>query len=130
MSRPPARPSERRARGLAAEGLAARRLEESGWRIVTRNHTCRMGEVDIVAEKDGGVAFVEVRSRTSGSVVHPLETLTWQKRRRVIAASMDWAAKARRLDGRPLRFDVMIVLDRGGDGDEIEWIEGAFDAGF
>ncbi|HEY0839529.1 MAG TPA: YraN family protein [Vulgatibacter sp.] len=129
MSRPPARPSERRSRGLAAEGLAARHLEARGWTIVARNHTCRMGEVDIVAEKDGSVAFVEVRSRTAGSFVHPLETLTWQKRRKVIAAAMDWAAKARRLDGRPLRFDVIVVLDRGGDDDEIEWIQGAFDAG-
>lgn len=129
MSRPPARPSERRARGLAAEGIAARHLEESGWTIVARNHTCRMGEVDIVAEKDGGVAFVEVRSRTASNFVHPLETLTWQKRRKVVAASLDWARKERRLDGRPLRFDVMIVLDRGGEGDEIEWLQGAFDAG-
>jgi len=127
VSRPPARPSERRARGLAAEAIAARHLEGEGYAVVARNHVCRRGEVDLVAEKNGHTVFVEVRSRTSASLVHPLETLTVHKRRKVIAAALDWAAKNRRLDGRPLRFDVMIVLDRGGEGDEIEWIRGAFD---
>ncbi len=63
MSRPPARPSERRARGDEAEARAAAFLEAEGFVILDRNHHCRRGEVDLVAEKGEILAFVEVRSR-------------------------------------------------------------------
>lgn len=127
MSRPPARPSERRERGLAAEGLAASFLEERGWEIVARNHHARRGEVDLIASKGETLAFVEVRSRSATSLIHPLESLTFQKRRRIIAAAIDYAQRNRLLESRALRFDVISILDRGEGEEEIEWIEGAFD---
>ncbi len=127
MSRPPARPSQRRARGLAAEDRAASWLAAKGWEILARNHLYRRGEVDIVASMGETLVFVEVRSRTSSSAVHPLETLTWRKRRSIIAASIDWARKAGLLERRAIRFDVIVVFDRGEGEETIEWIEGAFD---
>ncbi|AKU91280.1 YraN family protein [Vulgatibacter incomptus] len=128
MSRAPARPSERRARGLAAEARAAAWLEEQGWEILDRNHVCRRGEVDIVASKGDTLVFVEVRSRTGTGFGHPLESISFRKRRRVIAAATDWAVRANLLNQRFIRFDVITVIDRGEGEDELHWIEGAFDA--
>lgn len=126
MSRPPARPSERRARGLEAEAAAAAWLEGRGWEILARNHRSRRGEVDLVAARGETLAFVEVRSRTGYSHGGAVGSIGLRKRRRVIAAAIDWAKRAGLLDARALRFDVITVLDR--EPPEFEWIEGAFDA--
>ena len=128
MSRPPARPSERRARGDAAEDRAAAFLEEHGFTVLERNYLTRRGEVDLVAEKGEVLAFVEVRSRSGAAFGSPAETVSLAKRRRVIAAATEWAARAGLIDSRAIRFDVISVIDRADDEPEIEWIPAAFDA--
>ena len=51
-----------RGRGARGEETAAAWLASQGYRILERNFRCRAGEIDIVAERDGAVAFVEVKS--------------------------------------------------------------------
>ncbi|MCI3919043.1 YraN family protein [Paenibacillus sp. TRM 82003] len=75
-------PNDRIARGAAGEAAAAAYLAEAGYRIVDRNWRCRYGELDIVAEKDGALVFVEVRSRSKaslGAFGAPLESITPKK---------------------------------------------------
>lgn len=127
MSRHPSRPSERLARGLAVEDRAVAFLEAQGFRILARNHRCPRGEVDVVAERDDLLVFVEVRSRSDDAFGSPAETVGWRKRRRIVAAATDWAVRAGLLDARAIRFDVLSVRDRG-DEVEIEWLPNAFDA--
>lgn len=128
MRRRPARPEERRASGLAAEAVAARFLEARGWEILARNHHCRGGEVDLVAGKGRTVAFVEVRSRSSDAYGHPVESVTWAKRRRIVRAAVHWARGARVLESHVLRFDVIGILFEEDGAPDIRYIEGAFDA--
>ena len=128
MKRRPARPGEKRESGHAAEGLAARFLEERGYAILARNHHCRGGEVDLGVGKGRTIAFVEVRSRSSDAYGHPVESVTWAKRRRIVRAAVDWARKARVLETHFLRFDVIGILFRADGSPEIRYIEGAFDA--
>ena len=123
----PARPAERKELGAGAENRAAAFLEARGFSILARNHRCRRGEVDLVAGRGELIAFVEVRSRTAPGLGSPAETVTFSKRRRVIAAAIDWAARAGVLDSHALRFDVIAVIERGEEA-EIDWLEGAFDA--
>jgi putative endonuclease len=127
MSRPPSRPAERRVTGALVEDRVAAWLEERGYRILARNYLCRRGEVDIVAERDEVLAFVEVRSRRDDGLGSPAETVGFGKRRRVIAAATDFAVRHDLLDRRAIRFDVVSVIDRGGEV-EIEHLPGAFDA--
>jgi putative endonuclease len=127
VSRPPARPADRRAAGLAVEARVAAWLEARGYTIRATNHLCPRGEVDIVAELGEVLAFVEVRSRSGASHGTPAETVSYGKRRRVIAAAIDWATRHGLLERRAIRFDVVSVIDRGDDV-EIEHLPGAFDA--
>lgn len=127
MSRRPARPVERQERGSAAEERAAGFLEAEGYRVLARNHRSRRGEVDLIVEKGDVIAFVEVRSRTFAGVDGPAATIGFAKRKRIVAAATDWAVRNRVLDSHGLRFDVISIVERG-DGEEIEWIPGAFDA--
>ena len=50
--------------GRRGEEAACAYLAERGYRILDRNWRCRLGEIDIVAERGDIVVFVEVRTRT------------------------------------------------------------------
>lgn len=49
--------------GAAGEALAANFLVDRGYELVDRNWSTPFGEVDIIAEDDDGLIFVEVKSR-------------------------------------------------------------------
>ena len=72
-----------RERGRKGEAVAAEHLRRIGYRIVDTNYRCRLGEVDIVAEEDGELVFVEVRSRVSGTGGVPEESIDRHKRERL-----------------------------------------------
>jgi putative endonuclease len=114
-------------RGAAGEELACRHLESLGFRIATRNFRCRQGEIDIVA-LDGEVnVFVEVKERSGWSHGAGYEAVTATKRRRIVAAARQYAARRGLLEAA-LRFDV-VSIDREGDGPpRIRHDRGAFDA--
>jgi len=111
--------------GALGEDAAVELLRRTGYRIVARNHRCRQGEVDIVAEKGEVLAFVEVRTRASAAFGGPEETVNWRKRRRVIAAARDFLSR-RRGPARAVRFDVIAVVD-GPQGPSLTHFENAFD---
>lgn len=56
--------TEKRKIGDIGEALVARFLEKRGYKIVERNYLRKWGEIDIVAEKDRILHFVEVKSLT------------------------------------------------------------------
>lgn len=52
-------------KGKEAERLVADYLVHHGYDVVERNYRCRLGEIDIIASKNGVLCFVEVKSLTS-----------------------------------------------------------------
>jgi len=50
-------------RGAWGEDYAAVYLRRHGYRILTRNYSCRFGEIDIIASDQHYVVFVEVKLR-------------------------------------------------------------------
>jgi putative endonuclease len=113
--------------GSEAEEKCVAFLEQAGYRIRERNWLAREGELDIVAEREGFLCFVEVRMRTSAVFGDPSLTVTREKQRRVVRAALRylqrWPAPR-----KMVRFDVMTVLGRGSAA-VIEHLPGAFDAG-
>lgn len=73
--------------GKAGENLAVDYLEQSGHKILFRNYWCKMGEVDIVAQKDNCVHFVEVKTRTGDYYGKPSESVTANKINRLRLAA-------------------------------------------
>jgi len=131
--RPPTRPATTsattKALGDVAEARALAHLEAAGLVLVRRNYrvargpSSRGGEVDLVMrERDGTLVFVEVRRRSDDRFGGAAATVGSAKRRRLIFAATHYL---RRLAvPPPCRFDVVAV-----DGDHIEWLRAAFDAG-
>jgi len=71
--------------GALGEKIAAEYLTSLGYMIRERNFRSREGEIDIIAEKDDFLVFIEVRTRTSNSYGTPEESVTAQKKGRLIA---------------------------------------------
>lgn len=113
----------RKARGRYGEDRAADYLTRRGFRVRARNHFCRVGEVDLIAERDELLCFVEVRARKSAAFASPEATVSRSKQRKVVLAAMDYVRR-HELRDRAIRFDVIAVT-----GDEVLHIENAFDAG-
>ena len=101
----------------------------AGYRILDRNFRSRSrgGELDLVAEENGVVCFVEVKGRRSVAFGTPAEAITPEKERRVIGAARAWLARSP-ARGRNCRFDVVCVSETGdrSDGPDVEIIRDAF----
>lgn len=111
--------------GRAGEDAAARFLLRCGWSILGRNVRCgRTGEIDIVAERRGLLAFVEVKSRRSTAFGTPGEAVTPRKRARLRSLARLWLMSAQPR-ASSIRFDVIEVLGDGGLP-RINHIEDAF----
>jgi len=77
----------RRRLGDAGEAMAARELTRRGYVVRERNWRCPEGELDLVAEQDGALVFVEVRTRRGDRFGTPEESITPAKRTHLIAAA-------------------------------------------
>lgn len=124
MSALPRRPRGSRGAGWDWERVAEKALVESGYRILDRNFRVAAGEIDLVAEENGVVCFVEVKGRRGVGYGSPAEAVTLEKRRRIFRAAEAWLSRRGRLDSR-CRFDVVSILD-GSDGREMEILRDAF----
>lgn len=100
--------SARRALGQRGEALAADHLRRRGYVILARNVRCTGGEIDIVAQHAAGLAFVEVRTRTSAVFARPEETVRATKRARMLAAAR-WYLDQQGLDNVDWSLDLVAV---------------------
>ncbi len=119
---------DRRAFGAEGEERAAAHLAARGWRLLARNLRAGGVELDLVAERGGLVAFVEVKSRRARRCGLPEEAVDARKRARIVRGAAAWLATARPRP-RSVRFDV-ICCERDAAGCwSVRHLEGAFDAG-
>jgi putative endonuclease len=113
--------------GMMAEQLAGTYLSRAGLKIVARNVRSRWGEIDLIGTDGETLVFVEVRLRTDPRFGGAAESISPAKRRRLVRTANHFLAHGGRLwQGRPCRFDV-VLLDRLHLA-HIEWIRNAFDA--
>ena len=76
--------------GGAGEKLACSALKKKGYRIIEKNYRCRYGEIDIIAVQRDCLVFVEVRSKSSISFGSPEESVTSQKKKKLVTAAMEY----------------------------------------
>jgi len=113
-----------RARGAAAEDAAETYLRSLGLRIVARNVTSHLGELDLVALDGETLCFVEIKARTRQDFGQAIEAVGPRKRQRIARAAAMFLARNR--SQRPCRFDVL-GLDRLEDGSwRITYVRDAF----
>ena len=94
--------------GKAGEDFVAQYLKSKGYIIIKRNwHDSRYGELDIVAENSECIAFVEVKTRKSNSLVSGAEAVDTAKQQRTKNAANSFMRRLR--TQLPPRIDVAEV---------------------
>lgn len=118
--------TQRRKAGNIGEDAVCGFLVRHGYEIIKRNFTIRGGEIDIIAEKADIIAFVEVKTRTIGSMTSAEEAVDLRKQRLIIRTAQAYLQNA----AQPLqcRFDVAVVETEGGKVKKLRYYVNAFDA--
>src|ERR1700679_2285422 len=98
-------------RGIDTEAAASAALTHDGWIVHAQRLRTALGEIDIVAEKDGLLAIVEVKSRPT--LADAAAALTMKQRLRLIGAAEILLAEHPDWGENGVRFDV-IVVDAAG----------------
>lgn len=118
--------TQRRKAGNIGEDAVCGFLARHGYEIIKRNFTVRGGEIDIIAEKADIIAFVEVKTRTIGSMTSAEEAVDLRKQRLIIRTAQAYLQNV----AQPLqcRFDVATVETEGGKVKKLRYYVNAFDA--
>lgn len=118
-------PSPRSRIGRSAEIAAAAELGRRGYRIKASNYRCRFGEIDLIAEHEGSLVFVEVRCRKASSFVTPAESVNAAKQARLIITAKHYLEENKLWD-TACRFDVVEVVSKNDKLSVSEVIQNAF----
>lgn len=110
--------------GRLGENHIAKLLESKGYHIVKRNYHCRFGEIDIIAENEQYIAFVEVKTRKKDSLVSPFEAITPAKCQKIILTAGSYLTE--NITSKQPRFDAAAVYTEKGSVVEEEYLENAF----
>src|SRR5450631_3726607 len=95
--------------GELGERIAARYLEQSGWKIVARRFRSGRRDIDLVAQHDDLIAFVEVKERKGNDFGDPVEAVNHRKQRELTKSAQTWIDRHGRA-GESYRFDVLGIL--------------------
>ena len=122
---PPQGKRRNRSFGDFGERVAASHLESHGYKILERNWSSRVGEIDLIASKGDDLVFVEVRSRKGRDFGTPEESITGRKREHILGTIGFYLEQ--HPDSPPNhRIDLVVLeLDRKGRVMRVEQIENA-----
>jgi putative endonuclease len=109
--------------GKKGEELAANYLEEEGYKILHRNWRFGKDELDIIAETEKFIVFVEVKSRSTAYFGDPEDAVDKQKQRFMVRAA-DAYVNQKSID-LEVRFDIVSIIFEKGKH-TIRHIEDAF----
>jgi putative endonuclease len=94
-------------RGRSAEAAAQIALERDGWSILARRLRTSAGEIDMVAEKAGLLAIVEVKARPR--LADAATSLSDRQQARLISAAEIILANNPQWGSEGVRFDLLLV---------------------
>lgn len=102
--------------GLLGENIALKFLLSKGFCLLEKNYLTKYGEVDIIAQKDGVIHFVEVKSVSCESIDNfsqvkhkPEENVTFSKMRKIKKAIEIFLLEKDALSLSPMSIDVLSV---------------------
>lgn len=113
----------KRTLGSKGEIIAKEFLQKQGYKIKEENFWSRYGEIDIIAEDDDYLVFVEVKFSHQTSYVRPQEQITYYKQQHLKRVA-NYYLVTQQIE-KDCRFDVVAIL-QNEEQQEIELIRNAF----
>jgi putative endonuclease len=121
-------------RGEFGETAVCDFLAGKGYEIVARNYRIRRGEIDIITVKNFGelprIIFTEVKTRKFGSISDGIDSITREKRRRIVRTARHFLSVNPQFADMNAQFDaarVVVTTDEFPRLIEIDYYEDAFD---
>lgn len=109
-------------KGFEYEKIAKKYLLDNNFIIIEENFVCKFGEIDIIAQKDNRLHFIEVKGRKNTKFGYPKEAVTFSKQKKLTSAAK-YFFMLKGKDDYFCQFDVIeIILE----GRELNYIENAF----
>ena len=115
--------SDKTKKGKAGEDRAAVFLQEKGFVIRERNYRAGRAEIDLVAQRDNWLVFVEVKLRSSDAFGYPEEFVDQKKINRILEAAVEYQYQIN-WQGN-VRYDIVSIRDHVRPP-EVVHIEDAF----
>lgn len=114
--------------GVLGERIAESYLTQMGYKILEKNFRGSRGEIDIIAQDNDVICFIEVKTRTGEVYGTPSESVDIRKMAKISHMAMMYLYK-KKLRNKPCRFDVVeIWIDKDTDeAKRINLIKDAFD---
>ncbi|MEA2522740.1 MAG: putative endonuclease [Actinomycetota bacterium] len=108
------------------EDAAMRVYAEAGYRVISRNWRCRIGELDLVLARGATLVFCEVKARRSDAFGGGWESVTARKKAKVRAVAQAFLLSTG-IQADAIRFDVASVeVGRGPGNVTVELFPDAF----
>lgn len=113
--------------GTAYEDLAVAYLQQQNLHILQRNFSCKLGEIDVIAQDKDSLIFAEVRYRKNSAYGGAAASVTATKQRKIIRTAQFFLQSRTWAQENNCRFDV-IAITQSTQLPTIEWIKDAFNA--
>ncbi len=114
---------DNREKGILGEDVASKFVERNGFRLLTRNYRKKWGEIDIIAMKDDGLHFFEVKSVTDKRR-RPEENVHSFKMKQIRKMVQTYLAETGRGTESQFHFHVLCVfMDMEKRRASVKWIK-------
>ena len=96
--------------GRWGQNQSQKYLTRRGFKTIARNYAFRGGELDLImADADGAIVFVEVKTRQSETFAPAKAAVNYKKQQKMIRTAKCFLREFN-VSNRPLRFDVITVI--------------------
>ena len=109
--------------GKEGEDAACLFLQKEGYTLLERNWRFGRHEIDIIADNDEFIVFVEVKTRSSSQWGNPEDFVSKTQIKRIVDAA-DFYLREKDIS-KDARFDIISIIPKNGKF-EIEHIDDAF----
>ena len=113
-------------KGQLGEKYTIKYLKKHKYKIIQRNMRNRYSEIDIIAENEEYIIFVEVKTRSNGQPIPPSYAVNKAKQFKMLKAAKYYLSYTNHSDKQP-RFDVAeVFLNTKNKPEKINYISNAF----
>lgn len=95
--------------GRQGEEMAGMFLKKNGYIILECRYRCKLGEIDIIAKKNGVIVFIEVKTRRNTHFGLPAEAVGYRKQSKIIKTAWQYLLYSHNQQ-MPFRFDIIEVI--------------------
>ena len=96
--------------GNKGEDMACDFLIKNGFRIIGRNISNKLGEIDVLAQRDRVLHFIEVKTGSASDKINPSENLNYHKIRKFLRAVEIYISNNKISEQQRWQMDAIVVV--------------------